>query len=514
MLTNQAAARRNLRGEAQSLWMATTPQTMFVPLPGNIETDVAVLGGGIVGITLAYLLKEAGLRVAVIEANRIVGGATGHTTAKITSLHGLVFDFLIRRFGEEQARQYAESNQAAIEKIASLVETLKIECDFARESSYTFAEKDATRREVEAEFSAAQRLGLPVRFLETVPLPVVSRGAVCLDQQARFHPRRYLLALAERFVGPDCAIYEMTRALDVIKGKQCTVITDRGQVTASHVVVATHYPFYDKPGLYFARLFPVQSYAIGVRVREPYPGGMYISAEQRGHSFRVQPADSGPMLIIGGEEHKVGQEPDTIGRYAMLEDYIGRAYTVESYDYRWSTQDGVPVDRVPYIGRLSVNHERIYVAAGFAEWGMTKGTAAAMLLADMIQGRPNAWQDVYDPMRFTPKASAWSFMKENLSTAKHFIGDRLGQGTRARPEELGEEEGMLMEVADKRTAAYKDKAGAIHLHNPACTHMGCLVHWNTAEQTWDCPCHGSRFYPAGEVMEGPAVTALKPVEGD
>jgi glycine/D-amino acid oxidase-like deaminating enzyme/nitrite reductase/ring-hydroxylating ferredoxin subunit len=499
-----------LQGEAMPYWVASTQLAEYPALNESISVDAAVIGGGMVGITTAYMLKEAGLRVAVLDFKRILKGVTGHTTAKITSLHGLIYEYLLGQFGPEQARQYADSNQAAIEKIASLVETLGIDCDFVRETAVTYAETESTRRKIEREVDAAQRLGLPARFLETLPLPYPTKGAIALDNQARFHPRRYLKALAEKIPGDGSHIFENTRAVDIEKGNPCKVITSGGlTIRAPYVVVATHFPFYDKPGLYFARMFPIQSYAIGMRIAQEFPGGMYITAEENGRSLRVQPTERGPMIILGGENHKVGHDPDTIRRYRALEMFAKQMYTVESIDYRWSTQDCVTIDYVPYIGQLSINHERIYVATGFAEWGMTKATLSAMILSDMIQGKQNSWADVYNPSRFKAFTSAKEFFTANLDVARYFIGDRLGHGTKGNPADLGDEEGMMMEVDGTRVAAYRDKAGVIYQRDPHCTHMGCLLHWNTADQTWDCPCHGSRFKSSGTLLQGPAVEDMK-----
>lgn len=498
-----------LPGKPVSLWIATTPETNFDALAGGLTVDVAVLGGGITGIVTALLLKKAGRSVALIEAGRVVKSVTGNTTAKITSLHGLIYDHLISQFGQENAQRFADAQQAAIERIASLVKEYSIDCDFARTDAYTYTEDENELELITKEVEAARRLGLPVEYAETSPLPFDIKGAVRFTNQARFHPRKYLLALAGEISGGGSYIFEETRALDIEEeDKGCRVQTTRGMISARDVVLATHFPFYDH-GMYFARMHPKRSYVLGCRLRGSTPEGMFITAGSPFHSFRPNPSDDrGQIWMVGGENHKTGEGGDTSERYKRLELYARETFDVESIEYRWSTQDNVTVDKVPYIGKSTPATEHVYVATGFGGWGMTNSHAAAMILTDMIAGHENPWAEVFDPNRIKPVTSAKDFVAENVDVAKRFVADRVNVPEEEGTADVLEGEGRVVELNGERVAVCKLE-GRVHAVSATCTHMGCIVNWNSAERSWDCPCHGSRFNYDGHVIQGPANKSLE-----
>ncbi|HYY96577.1 MAG TPA: FAD-binding oxidoreductase, partial [Pyrinomonadaceae bacterium] len=358
---NAEKASENLPGRPVSLWIATTPETDYPRLPEDLTVDVAVLGGGITGIATAYLLKRSGASVAVVEAGRIVKGVTGNTTAKITSLHSLIYDHLASQFGEEKAQLYGDAQEAAKERIAALVGELNIDCDFRRASAYTYTLLDEEVSQVEAEVKAAVKLGLPASFVESTELPFPVKGAVRFDNQAQFHPRKYLLALAERVAGGGSHVFEETRALDVEGGQTCTVKTSRGTIRAKSVVFATHFPYQD-PNVYFAAMHPVRSYVLGCRLNGPAPQGMYVSVGTPHHSVRSNPYEGGEIVMLGGEHHKTGQGGDTSDHYLRLEEWARANFDIQSIEFRWSTQDQSTVDKVPYIGKLSAGSDHLYVA--------------------------------------------------------------------------------------------------------------------------------------------------------
>lgn len=496
-------------GRPTSVWMDTAPTTTYPPLDPAASVDVCVIGAGITGITAALLLKEAGVTVALVESDRIAAGVTGYTTAKISALHGLAYDQVRSSFGRDGARTYAEANLWGLEYIARQVRERSIDCAFRRRPAFTYTEAAGERGTIEQEVEAARDAGLDATFAEQVDLPWPVAGAIRLEHQAEFHPRRYLLALAAAIPGEGSHVFERTRATGVHDGDPCRVETDQGQLTAREVLVTTHYPIFDR-GLFFARLAAERSYAVALRTRGPIPEGMFLSSESPSHSVRAHPLDDGSeLLIVGGESHKTGQGGDTAERVARLEAWARDRFDVDSVEYRWSTQDCMPADGIPYVGRFSPTSRHLSVATGYKKWGMTNGTMAASILADAVVGRDNPWAGLFDANRFKPKAAATTLLKENVNVAAHFFGDRLASPDARSVAELAPGEGGIVASGGERVAAYRDPAGRVHAVSALCTHLYCRVKWNSAETSWDCPCHGSRFDVDGTVLEGPAVKALE-----
>ena len=491
-----------------SLWLGTTPETAYPRLDGSASVDVAVVGGGIAGITTAYLLARAGRSVAVVEAKRILHGATGYTTAKITAAQGTTYTDVRKAFGAEGARLYADANRAALERIAQIVDDERIECEFERKPNYVYCEKPDERSTVADEVEAARAAGLGGELVEETPLPYPVECAFRLDGQAQFHPRKFLLGVAEVVAREGGNVFEETRVTDVKEDGALRVVAEHGEIRARDVVLATHLPILDR-GFFFAKAHPGRSYALAARVRpDQDPDGMYINVSPPTRSVRTARDDRGLVLVLSGEGHKPGAEPDTEARYRALEDFARTHWGSDDFPFRWSTQDYNAVDKVPYVGRLTRRSDHVYVATAFKKWGMTNGVVAALILTDLILGRENPWAALYDSKRLKPLAAAPTFVKENASVARHFFGDRLSRGEKAPADELAPGDGKMLNVEGKKTAAYRDAGGTLHLLSPVCTHMGCHVNWNPAEQSWDCPCHGSRFAGDGRVIQGPAVKDL------
>jgi glycine/D-amino acid oxidase-like deaminating enzyme/nitrite reductase/ring-hydroxylating ferredoxin subunit len=501
-----------LEGKNTSLWVDTAPETDYPVLTPGLHVDVAVLGGGIAGLTTALLLKRDGVKVAVVEAGRVGGGVTAYTTAKVTSLHGIQYQSVASSFGDDGARAYAEANEAGLARVAGLVDELKIDCAFRRKPAYTYAEDESGVETVEKEVEAAQKAGLDAHFTTETDLPWPVAAAIRVDDQAEYHPRRYLIALAKAIAGRGSHVFERSRAIAVAGGKEhVRISTTRGELTADQVVVATHFPFLDRGG-YFARMHPERSYGLGLYLRRAAtaPQGMYLSTESPSHTVRSHPTAKGEMVIAGGESHKTGQGGDTAERVARLERWARERFDVRSIEYRWSTQDNMPVDGVPYIGRLAPFQKRLWVATGFMKWGLTNGTAAGMILTDLIAGRDNPWASLFDSTRFKPLASAKELVKENVNVGAHFVGDHLAPPDVRSVGSLAPGEAGIVRRGAGKVAAYRDEGGTLHAVSAICTHIGCQVLWNSAERSWDCPCHGSRFDVTGRVIQGPAVKDLEP----
>lgn len=485
--------------------------TTYPSLDGDLSVDVAVIGAGIAGLTAALLLRRAGASVAVVEAGRVGRGVSGHSTAKVTSQHGLAYAALVASIGEASARGYAESNQSAIERVAAFVAEEEIACAFERAPAYLYAEADGAARAVEREAAAARCLGLPATLVVETELPYPVARALRFDDQAQLDPYAYLTALARAIPGGGSHVLERTRATGASEGEPCRVEAAGGTIVAGDVIVATHLPFLDRGG-FFARTHPERSYALALAAEEAEGlTGMYLSADARTRSVRAHrpPGGGEPLLLVGGEGHKVGQGGSTSERYRALESWARERFAVRSVEYRWSTQDNMPADGLPFIGLMTPLSSRLYVATGFRKWGMTNGTVAGMVLADAILKRRNLWASLYDPARVRAAAAARSFASENLNVARALVGDRLLRPRREPAGGLGRDEARVARSASgEALALYRDEAAVLHSVSAVCTHLGCLVRFNDAERSWDCPCHGSRFDPDGRVLQGPAVSDL------
>jgi glycine/D-amino acid oxidase-like deaminating enzyme/nitrite reductase/ring-hydroxylating ferredoxin subunit len=504
-----------LAGAHESWWIASTKQTSYPPLPDGVEADVVVLGSGIAGITTAYALALEGRDVVLLDAGRVAEGVTGHTTAKVSVGHNLVYADLADRFDAATAEGYARSQSEALQWLCDTVEREQINCELERLPSLVYTESADEREKVEAEVEAATTAGLPATLVTDVPLPYDVIAGVRLEDQAQFHPRRYLLALVERIVELGGRVYEQTRAVDVESGSPCIVRTDRGTVRATEVVVATHYPFLDR-GLLFARLAQYRDAVVAFPVdAERAPKVMAIStgSEDGGtHSVRTAPYRDGKrLLIVTGGQYKTGTTTDVESAYEDIASWARDRFDVGEPAFRWSTQDASSVDRLPYVGRLPLSGDHIWVATGFSAWGMTGGTMSAMILTDLLQGRNNPWAELYDPSRIDPRAAGSKFLTENLEVAKELVKGKLHTDI-SGPDELSPGEAGIYRRGVGLCAAFRDQDGVVHAVKAACTHLGCTVRFNDAERSWDCPCHGSRFGLDGSVLHGPAVKPLEQVE--
>ena len=363
-----------LPAKPESLWLATSQAGSYPALESDLSADVAVIGAGITGLVTAALLQREGLDVVVIDQHGLGTGVTGHTTAKVSSLHGLTYSRLRSSFGEDAAHAYGAANERGIELIEQLAGEHSIECDWRRRANYTYAASDGDRSKVEDEATAALEAGLPASFVEDVPLPYPTHGAVRFDDQAEFQPYKFLMRLADALIAGGARLFERTRALRLHDGAPCRVETDRGTISAGHAVVANHFPFTDR-ALFFARMHPERSYCLAARIEGPPPNGMFISASSPTRSIRSHPVGGQELLIVGGEGHKVGQGGDHGARYRTLAAFAEENWSVEEVLYRWSSQDNMPADGVPFVGKLTPRSRASYTATGFRKWGLAMGAA-------------------------------------------------------------------------------------------------------------------------------------------
>jgi glycine/D-amino acid oxidase-like deaminating enzyme/nitrite reductase/ring-hydroxylating ferredoxin subunit len=499
-------------GENLSVWAATVPSQIRPPLRGTEDVDVCVVGAGIAGLSAAYQLAQAGRSVVVIDDGAIGSGETHHTTAHLVNALDDRYFELERLHGSRGAELAAQSHTAAIAEIESIVQRDNIDCDFERLDGYLFVPEGESPDILRRELDAARRAGIDVEYVESVPLDFHRFGpALKFRGQAQFHPLRYIHALAAAIESRGGRIFGNTHAARIEGGDRPRVEAAGGEtISARAIVVATNTPVNDLVTIH-TKQAPYRSYVIAARVPcGSIPHVLLWDTPDPYHYVRLQsarPDDKHEFLIVGGEDHKTGQADDHDRRFAALETWARERFPmIEEVALRWSGQVMEPVDGVAFIGR-NPGDDNVYIATGDSGNGMTHGTIAGVLLRDLILGRDNAWAALYDPSRKTLRAAS-EFARENLNVAAQYA-DHVTPGDVDSADDLAPGEGGIVRRGLKHVAAYRDDAGTLHEHSAVCTHLGCIVAWNATEQSWDCPCHGSRFHPVdGHVLNGPANTPL------
>ncbi|WP_010530753.1 FAD-dependent oxidoreductase [Lentibacillus jeotgali] len=496
----------------ETFWRDSVSLPDFPKLQESIKTDTAIVGGGITGITAAYLLAKEGVNVTLIDAGDLLNGVTGHTTAKITAQHGIIYDEFIQHFGKEKASLYYQACMKAKEFIENTIQTHHIDCDYSQEDAYIFTNSDEYISTLESEKKAYDQLDIPGELTTDMPVDIPVKSVLKMKDQAQFHPLKYLNVLVDEAVKNGLKIYEHTTAVDIEYNKHPTIITrDEHRINCNYVIQASHYPFYDGQGFYPTRMYPERSYIIAVKTPEKFPGGMYINAESPSRSIRSANMDGEDLWLIVGENHKTGQGESTMKHYEALQDYAEEQFGISEFVYRWSAQDLTTMDKVPYIGSVTKNEENVYVATGYRKWGMTNGTIAAKIITDRILDNDNPYSELFTPSRFQADPSVRKFASMNADVAKHLISGKL-EYTQNNVKDLEPDHATVTRVKGKRTGVYKDQDKQLYAVDTTCKHLGCEVTWNSGERTWDCPCHGSRYSYTGEVIEGPAKEPLNKVE--
>lgn len=430
----------------ESIWNANISKPYFPALSGTLKTDVLIIGGGITGLLCAYLLQQAGVSYVLLEENEICSGITANTTAKITSQHGLIYSKLVNELGIEQAQLYLQANQDAISNFKALAKLFP--CDYEKKDAYVYAL--GSNEKLFQELSALEKLDFHPEFLPEVPLPMRTAGAIRFAGQGQFHPLRFLFALAKGL-----HIFEHSGVVELANN---TAVTHRGKVTASKIIIATHFPILNKHGMYFLKLYQQRSYVMALKNAQDV-SGMYIDCEKNGLSFR----NYGNLLLLGGGGHRTGKQG---GNWAELTHFAQHHYPNSSIVSRWATQDCMSLDGIPYIGQYSKSTPNLYVATGYNKWGMTSAMTAATILQNLVQDYPNPYGDLFSPSR--------NMLKPQLAVN-----------------------------------GWESASNLLSLSKKRCPHLGCALKWNPQEHSWDCPCHGSRFAEDGHRLDNPATGDLK-----
>ena len=495
----------------QSLWTSTVQLPTFPALDADVQADVCVIGAGIAGLSVAYLMARAGRSVVVIDDGEIGSGMTAVTSAHLTCLLDRSYEEIERIRGREQAILVAASHRAAIDRIEANVADEGIDCDFERVPAYLFRAPDDDGTSLDAELQAMRRAGIgDAVIMDRAPLQGFDTGScIAVAAQAQFHPLRYVagLARATRRLGGE--IHLRTHADSIEGGDAARIQAGRHSIVADAVVVATNAPVNDRVAIH-TKQAPYMTYVVAAEI-EPgsVPRGLFYDTQDPYHYVRVHPRHGREFLVVGGEDHKSGQADDTAERHARLAAWARERFpAMGPVTAAWGGQCMQSMDGLGFIGRNPLDNDNVYVVTGDSGTGLTHGTIAGILLTDLMLGRNSTWQETYDPAR-KPVLAAGSFLKETANMAAQF-GDWLKPGEVADADDIAAGSGALLRDGPRMIAAYRDPAGKLHQMSAVCNHLGCIVHWNAAESTWDCPCHGSRFSRLGKVFNGPANRDLEP----
>jgi glycine/D-amino acid oxidase-like deaminating enzyme/nitrite reductase/ring-hydroxylating ferredoxin subunit len=499
-------------GSCTSLWQNEMP-TYRPENDPDIETiyDVAIVGGGITGISTALLLQNSGKKCIVIEANNLCFGTSGGTTAHLNTLLDTPYTTIIKNFGKENAQLVAWAAAEAIDLIKENIATYKIDCGFEEASAHLFSQTKDQTEELDEIYEACQDVGLDVSYNLSLPVNIEYEKSIEVRGQGKFHPLKYVYALARAFEDAGGTILQHTRVESVEDTEGITIETTNGNFRAVNLIYATHIP----PGvnLVHLRCAPWRSYAMAFTIKDKkYPQELVYDMYDPYHYIRSQKIEGKEYMIVGGEDHKTGQADNAEASFLRLESYIRKYFTLDEFLFKWSSQYFDPADGLPYIGHLPGHPGNIFVATGYGGNGMTYSSVAALLLRRMILKGESPYIKLFDPNRIKPVAGFTSFIKQNVDVLRKFVGKWFDREKLEEFAELAPGEGRVVKYNDEKVALYKDEHGELHAINPICTHLKCSVAWNNAEQTWDCPCHGARYSYEGKVLTGPADHDLEKIE--
>ena len=495
----------------KSLWIEDSKKTNYDALNKNEVADVCIIGGGIAGAVTGYLLAKNGINVIILEKDKLCMGVTANSTAKLTSQHGLFYKYLENGYGIDFAKGYLKSNEEGIKLAKQIIKDEKIECDFETKDTYVFATTNDELDKLKQELKVLNKIGFDAEFVGNLKIPVENvTGAIKFKNQAQFNARKYTMALFEKISNMGGKIFEKSMARDIKKDNDKYIIkVGFKNVVAKSVVIATHYPIKNFPGMYFSKMYQDKSYVIAVDTgMENTIDGMFIQSCEPILSFRTAKYRGKELLLVAGSGHKTGKNDVNVeDSFKNLENYIKEYYPNVKVMFRWSTQDCITLDKIPYIGKFSNLLPNMYVATGFKKWGMSTAHVAGKIISDLIITGNSKYADIYKATRLEPVRNIKEFGNMLNETANSLVLNKL-KATNYSFDDIKLGDGGIVEIDGEKVGIYKRKDGEIFAVKPFCGHLGCLVSWNNLEKTWDCPCHGSRYDYTGKIISEPTVKGL------
>lgn len=494
--------------QPQSYWLMTAKDDTYPTLEHSLDTEVLIVGGGITGITCAYTLAKRGIKPVVIEAETICSGTTGKTTGKVTIQHGPIYSILDEKYGRETAKLYATSQKEAVDFVMRIAEQESIDCRLRDNTAYLYASMESDLPAVEKEYGIAESIGIECRYIDKPDFPNHNFGMLAFPGQAVFHPVLYVRALAKRALSLGAEIFCKTKAIKVKNGDPILVQCENGpDIRAKHLVMATQYPIYDGPNLFFTRLYAKRSYGIAVKTKSDWPDGSYINVSGRTRSIRTAIENGDRIFVAVGENHPTGRSDVNMDeRYVSLRDFADSVAGVDHVLAYWSAQDYDTPDMIPYIGKISQNAQ-IYTASGYKKWGLSTGTLAGLMLSELIESGACRYEDLYSRSRSDFTSSAAKAITEVGQSVVELIKSKLEKTESLR--DLRPGEGRIIRFEGKKAGIYRDESDRVIILDISCTHMSTELNYNAAEKTWDCPAHGGRYSLDGKLLEGPPKNPLK-----
>ena len=471
----------------------------------DTNADICIIGAGISGITTAYYLTKKGFKTVVIERNEIGHGVTGHTTAKITSQHALIYHYLFKQYGIEFAEKYFKANEKAIKNIEEIIIENNIDCDFERKDNYIYTINEENIEKIKEEAESLKHININAELVEKSDLKLKIKRGIVFKNQAQFNPLKYITGLVKYILNNNGKIYKNSLCTDIKrKDGEYEVWANGHKVYAKYVVLATQYPFLKIPGFYFIKMYQASSYVIGIETKEKLPKDMYLSIDEPNFSFRT----AGDILLIGGAGHKTGSKVDYNQTYGVLEKKAKELYPDCKIKYKWSTRDSITLDKIPYIGEYSSLMPNMYVMTGFNKWGMTSSNVAANIIVDKISGAENIYEEIFKSTRYKPIVNKDEMKNMLVDSTKSLILDRVKKEN-IKTNDIKNNSGAIIDLDGTKVGVYKNEEGKAYYIKPVCTHLGCILEWNDADKTWDCPCHGSRYDKYGKNIYDPAIKNLE-----